>query len=362
MRAIVFIDRNILYYFGGDAKTALSLQLPPTSVQDMEVINSEELVKGISDFVKANKLKPSSLLYCFSSQNYFQKEIPEKTTPEEIESLRIEFADNVPFNRVLSKYYMQGKLSKIIALNKDFAFTIKKAFENLSFSTEAIVPAFALYGDQPVTFNSQVGEQLLKHFNSLQQVTFPVHDEEPVTVDHEEKEFTGEKKESNKRLYVLLGVFGLLILVLILFYYMMRIRPAQKQMSGQLSPSTEPAQTLPTFTPVPVSPSPTVAPDVDKEDIIIEILNGSGTPGEADRVKDRLGEAGFTNIITGNAPTQTSEKTSIVFKPSVPRLYRDEVVTMVKSLGFDVITRENDEITNDILITTFQTGEEDNES
>ena len=203
MRAIVFVDRKGLYYFGGDAKTALSLQFPPTSVQDMEIINGDELSKAISDFIKANKLKPADVLYCFSSQTYFEKAVPEKIPPEEIEALRSDFADNVPFNRVLSKSFTQGKVTTIIALNTEFAYTIKKVFESLGFKTEAIVPTFALYGHQAVTFSGQVGAQLMKHFNSLQQVSFLVKDDESKNIDRDEKEFSTPKKQSNKRLYLL---------------------------------------------------------------------------------------------------------------------------------------------------------------
>ena len=355
MRAIVFVDRKGLYYFGGDAKTALSLQFPPTSVQDMEIINGDELTKAINDFIKANKLKPADILYCFSSQCYFEKAVPEKTAPEEIETLRSDFADNVPFNCVLSKPFTQGKLTTIVALNKEFAYTIKKVFESLEFKTEAIVPTFALYGQQAVTFSGQVGAQLMKHFNSLQQVSFLINDDENKNIDRDEKEFSTSKKQSNNRLYLLVGVFGVLIVILIAFYFYMQKKRAPKPISQQpidiTAPTTIPI--LPSATPE-VSPTATLKPDVPKGEIEISILNGSGVAGEADRVKDRLEEADFTNTTTGNAPIQDSEKTSVVFKPTVPRAYREEITTMIKSLGYQITTRENDEITPDVLITTYK--------
>ncbi|QQS44547.1 LytR C-terminal domain-containing protein [Candidatus Roizmanbacteria bacterium] len=361
MRAIVFVDRKGLYYFGGDAKNALSLTFPPTSVQDMEVISGEELSKVISDFVKANKLKPADVLLCFSSQCYFEKVIPEKTSPEEIETLRMDFTDNVPFNKVLSKPYTQGNTTVIVALNKEFAYAIKNVFESAGFTTQAIVPTFALYGQQSVTFSGQVGGQLMKHFNSLQQVSFPVKDEEPKNVDRDEKEFSTPKKQSNNRLYLLLGVFAVLIVILVAFYFYMQKKRAPKQISRQPIDITAPATVpiLPSATPTTASPTATLKPDIPKEDIEIRVLNGSGIAGEADRVQDRLAEADFTNVTTGNAPTLDSEKTSIVFKPSVPRSYKDEITTMIKSLGYEVTTRENDELTSDVLITTYRQDEEE---
>lgn len=362
MRAIVFVDRKGLYYFGGDAKTALSFQFPPTSVQDMEIINEDELTKAIDNFIKANKLKSADILYCFSSQTYFEKGVPEKTSSEDIEILQSEFADNVPFNRVLSKSFTQGKVTTIIALNKDFAYTIKNVFESLGFKTDAIVPTFALFGQQAVAFSGQIGAQLMKHFNSLQQVSFPIQDDESKNVDRDEKEFTSPKKQSNKRLYVLVGVFAVLIVTLIAFYLYMQKKRAPKPISRQQNNITAPttAPILPSPTPIEASPTATLKPDISKDEIEILVLNGSGISGEADRVKSRLEEADFTNIVTGNAPTQDSEKTSIVFKPRVPRAYRDEITTMIKSLGYQITTRENDEITSDVLITTYVNERADN--
>lgn len=360
MRAVVFVDRKNMYYFGGDAKTALSLPFPPTAVQDMEVINGDELIKTITDFIKANKLKPAEILYCFSSQTYFEKAVPEKTAPEEIERLRSEFNENVPFNKILSKDFSQGKNTTIIAMNKDFAYTMKKVFETLGFSTQAIIPTFVLYGQQAVTFSSQVGEQLMKHFNSLQQVSFPTKEDETKNIDHDEKEFAVQKKPGNNRLYVLIGVFGVLIIILIGFYFYMQKKrapqPSAQTPSQVIVPTTITSLPSPT---VEASPTATLQPDIPKDEIEISVLNGSGVAGEADRVKERLAEADFTNVTTGNAPTLDSEKTSIVFKPTVPRAYKDEIVTMIKSLGYQITTRENDEISSDVLITTYQQNEEE---
>ncbi len=357
MRAVIFIDRKGLYYFGGDAKSALSLIFPPTSVQDMEVINGEELSKVVSDFIKANKLKSADILYCFSSQSYFEKVVPEKTPPEEIETLRADFTDNVPFNKVLSKTYTQGKVTVIIGLNKELAFTLKKVFEAAGFTTEAIVPSFALYGQQTVTFSSQVGAQLMKHSNSLQQVSFPIKEAEPKNIDQDEKEFSTPQKKSNTRLYVLLGVFAALILILVAFYYYMQQKRAPQPTDVTTTITVAPV--LPSATPTEASPTATLKPEIPKEDIEIRVLNGSGIAGEADRVQDRLAEADFTNVTTGNAPTLDSEKTSIVFRSTVPRAYKDEIVTMIKSLGYEITTRENDELTTDVLITTYQQNEEE---
>ena len=342
----------MLYFIGGGAKAPLSLQLPATVVQDMEVIDEDGLSKLIAGFVKTNKLKPSSLLICFSHACYFQKDVPEKATASEIVALKAEFDDNVPFNKVLSREFTQGKKVKIIGINRDLAYAIKHGFDILLFETEGIVPLFALYGEQAVTFNTQMGEQLMKHYNSLQQITFPVATDDTLNTDPAEIEYSGEKKKSSNRTLLLLGVFVFLLLILILFYMIMKQKRAAPPPVNESSQQAT-VVTVPTVLPSP-SETPTPVPTVQKELIAIQVLNGSGIPGQADLIKARLEDGGFVEVTTGNAPTQTSEKTSIVFKPSTPRSYRQEITTALQLLGFDLSIREAEDIEFDVLITTVQ--------
>ena len=66
-------------------------------------------------------------------------------------------------------------------------------------------------------------------------------------------------------------------------------------------------------TPLPTK-KPTPTPSVNRDELKIKILNGSGTKGKATEVKDILQEAGFTEIVTGNAETFDYEKTEVQIK------------------------------------------------
>jgi len=75
---------------------------------------------------------------------------------------------------------------------------------------------------------------------------------------------------------------------------------------------------MPSLGPKP-SPTPTVAPlptatpvpTVDKTTLNIQVLNGSGTAGEAGKMKTLLEEKGYTVVGTGNAKTYDYDKTEI---------------------------------------------------
>ena len=85
-----------------------------------------------------------------------------------------------------------------------------------------------------------------------------------------------------------------------------------------------PAISLPSFatptpspipaTPTPSAPTPTPTPPVIREELKVKVLNGSGIVGKAGVVKDFLKNAGYEDILTGNAATFDYETTVIQFK------------------------------------------------
>jgi hypothetical protein len=75
--------------------------------------------------------------------------------------------------------------------------------------------------------------------------------------------------------------------------------------------------TQPTPTPAPTAVptnTPTPTPEPDRESLRVKVLNGSGTAGKASDVKAILSEAGYTDILTGNADSFDYEKTEIQLK------------------------------------------------
>ena len=85
-------------------------------------------------------------------------------------------------------------------------------------------------------------------------------------------------------------------------------------------------------------PSPTEKPKIEKSSVKIQVVNGTGTPGQAGVVEKALEEAGYSpdNIKTGNAEKFDNTTSSITARENY-----EEIVNDIKSvLGstFDKIT------------------------
>jgi hypothetical protein len=66
--------------------------------------------------------------------------------------------------------------------------------------------------------------------------------------------------------------------------------------------------------------TPTPVPEIDRKSINVKVLNGTGTAGQATEVKDILKEAGYIDILTGNADNFEYKTTEIQVKKSNPEL------------------------------------------
>jgi len=358
MRSVIYIERSSIYYYGGNTKTPLSIQITPTALADNELINPEEMTKQLQNFFTAGKIAPNSIVIFFSSKSCFQKIIPGNLKPDEILRLKNDFIDQVPFNHVLDKTYTSKNNSQVVvAVNKDLAYFLRNLLIKFQFQVEAIVPAFALFGDQQGGFNTNTAQEILKHFSLLQKVSFPIYEKDI----QKEPEFSepkegDEKKESSSRLYMMIAVFAVLIVILIIVFAISR-KP--KTTTSNTSITKKTTATIPVKKVAIVSntetPSPTQEP-VAKNSLNIRILNGSGIAGQADTLRAELESEDYSNIEVGNVPTQSAEKSLIVVKPTVPVSYRENIQAILSANNVDSIVRINAEIDVDVLITTYQIG------
>ncbi len=88
-----------------------------------------------------------------------------------------------------------------------------------------------------------------------------------------------------------------------------------------------------------LTPAPTIsatatpsAKPVSKDTISVEILNGTGTPGDAAYLQNQLKAMGFKTITTGNADTSDATTTTATFAANISQSLIDEVQTKLESL------------------------------
>ena len=223
---ILFLDRSGFSVFQDTMADIAKFNFTPDIVANLDVVNKEQFSTLITTFIQINKIVPSSLALVLSDNIIYEKDIQalnsetqeniDKEHKEEIQ----EFLEDIPFEEVLAKVIKIG-VPRIVAVNKDLVMTIADVFVNKGSVLEAIIPSF-MYGET-VNFaagltqnNIQAileGSEILKTGNLLT-------DQQRITsvqgLETEQKE--KEKKPQNLRLYILVGVFVTLLVILAVVY------------------------------------------------------------------------------------------------------------------------------------------------
>ena len=358
MKSVIYLDRDTLFFYGGNVHTVLSLPFAPNAVKDMEVIDEGAIEKQIDTFIQTNKIEQTESFIIFSHRSCFSKIIPANSTPENLEKEKKQFLEFVPFDHIAHKILKTSKGNLIVAANKELANIVKHIFQKHGHSIQAVSTLFTIYPDNTVSaMNNEIAQVILRSYNRFKEDDLLATDDTVVSPDAVfEQEFADENKKNNLKLYFMLGFFIVGIGVLGFMLSSRRITSTSRAETPlsptiRLAPQNSPSpQQTPTNT---LTPSPTVS-SVSKDQLTIRILNGSGLSGQADEIKASLVKTGFVaeKITTGNAPNQQSTTTRIVFTPRVSSTIREEISDALSGFTSNISTIENDEIEFDILITT----------
>ncbi len=263
---------------------------------DIKEEKIEEIVKKLINKLSENQKKPNRLIISGEGsenirQDTFTKEVGVWTNP---------------LKRIISNFYDQ--YLKLLIINKN------KPFPILNFDI-----CFAGF-----IFNKE------EKF-SLGKITS--------TSTYEKKSLTLYKISFKKELIIFITSFALSFG---LFFILFQIKNNQLFTNKKTIIKPTPTIKLPTLTPTPI---------FKKEELKIEILNGSGVPGKASEMKKILKEKGYQEIITGNADNFDYKKTEIKVKKD-----KYQALSMLKNdlkeylTSFDEGLLEEKE-TADVIIT-----------
>ncbi|MCS7092033.1 MAG: LytR C-terminal domain-containing protein [Patescibacteria group bacterium] len=112
--------------------------------------------------------------------------------------------------------------------------------------------------------------------------------------------------------------------------------------------------------PMPTELTPTPTPEsvkadmIDKDSISINVLNGTGVPGEAKSVQDALLALGYSEVTIGNASKQDYVITEVLYSTSVPEAVVSEIVTELQKKYKEVKSKKGIPSKGDVEIIVGQ--------
>lgn len=353
-RVIAYLEKTTLGIYSPDEGLDDSVTFPKDAVIEKEVIQEDKLKEAVLGLLVKSDFKKPSVVFLIAEDLLFQKTLTqeEKTAPkEEIEK----YFDTIRFDqkKLAKNVYRFENQYQLVATNREFYQTVIGVLESEGWHVEAVLPVTLFPGipeNKTLTKDEVVrilGKKKVLEVGNFLSEDMPIEqkeeqiEEEPQQVVGHASRLSKRKKGPGKGFFLLLLVIALIAAGVTLFALGIVKRP-----------TTQPAKEVSMKNPPTQTPTPTVEP-VAKADLSIQVLNGTGTVGQAGKVESALADIEYENVETGNAEDTNMTETTIVYSSRVSQEQLDEIETTLKEL-FETVTTEKaaTDPEFDIVITT----------
>lgn len=236
--AVVYIDTDKALFYTGKTVDIFRLDFPSNVISDLDLVSEEKLTELIDSFCKTNNLEGTKYetTLVFSTGSVFEKDFADENKEENTQMQQ--FIDIVPFEDVLSKTYKLDKKTKVVVINKTLYEALKNALEKKNFSISSVLPYSVLQEINTELANSVNLAFIAGKIDSYKQ--YNLNDSENNNSNNKIK--TNDSKKQNKRVYILIGIF-ILLLILLGVLVISTLSPQQSSKKGTV--------VLPTLTPRP---------------------------------------------------------------------------------------------------------------
>lgn len=342
---IVLRKKSLEFYNGHDEEKEI-LEFPPKVLKKDDIVDWEKFEMLIEEFLARNSLKKQRAIMVLAKDILFEKTIPNTDSAiEEAETAK--YLKKIPYEEkdIITKKLKDEQNTYLVSTYKDFYQSIKYILEKFGWVIEQVVPVTMFEDfDSDKTFDYAEVNLILSNKDMLK-IGDMISDEAIVRPSRIEQ---GKNEQPG-------GIFSMHNLILLLsiaavcggtFFAILYFNIIK-------FPATLPGTIASTPTPMPTS-TPTPTPEFDKGQLSIQVLNGTGTPGQAGDVKETMNALGYTEVETGNAESSENSTTTVVFSKKVPKSAQEEIVAELEKTFADVSSSQ-DGSESDIVITT---GEE----
>ncbi len=206
-QGVLYIEGNSLFFYPGENNQMVQFAYPQDSVGDLEILNPQKFSEALLLFFQSQKIPPSEILFVFSPTMLFEKESAVDDKREIVQA----FLDYVPFDEVLSRSFPMNKKIRTFAINGDFYHILRQIIEKCTCVSAGVVAYTSLVESTPELSQKVDLPLILAKFDTFKQFSL-----EQITQQQEVSTTTvTNTKPSNKRVFLLLGVFGILVIFLI---------------------------------------------------------------------------------------------------------------------------------------------------
>jgi hypothetical protein len=212
------VDKSTISLYLKSGQKPLVLSLEPDVVKDMEIVSQEKFIQSLAFWMDSNKIPSCDVVLVLSENVYFeyaaQSLAGDGSADKEIET----FLDAVPLSQIVSRVLIDDASKRAVALGRDYYDLLLEFLEKRYIRVLALLPASLLKISSPDELKV---DHLLKNLDDYRKFNF---------LSDFERRFAPESfiarntPRDTKNLKIMLGAFGLLLLILAAVIYFGMIR------------------------------------------------------------------------------------------------------------------------------------------
>ena len=382
-RLLFYLKPDLLEVYSDQVEGPARLDFPPEIVNYQEVFDPEKFAKSLEDFLGQIAVAQLEVVVLISQPLIFSKEFLYQESISNVDpnkplldynalNTKIQaYIEATPFdNNHISKLELKGENSSLILVtNKSLYLPIVDLVTKLGGRVISVVPVtvFGDLGQKTILDGGDVDlvfddKKTLQINNFLLSQNIAAVDAgktvSPIVTgdeDDEEEEGNGKKSKILLILGALFIIGGLLVLGMMLGFVK---NPLPK--SAGTAPETSKSLPQPsavvsvaTESAILVGSPSAALQDIKKDQLKVNIINGSGVSGQGSKVKSILTPLGYKDITIGLTVLSGTTDTSISYSKKVTTVNKDELVQELGKTFLAVKTTEASSAARfDIEITT----------
>lgn len=210
---LIYLEANQAFFYGDELAAIEKVEIPNDIIRDLEIVNQDKFSWLIQAFLDTNQLLQTTVVLILSPAITFDKDISEFEVEQRRDEERI-FFEKIPFRSTLEYHFIQQNKQVLIASNKDVVQVIKYTLEKKGFNFQAVVAMSAIQEIFPELKTNLDFDFILGKLDTLKQYNMLFNPDQGKNTVSSQQKVNGKK--DNKRLYVMFGIFGFLIIILII--------------------------------------------------------------------------------------------------------------------------------------------------
>ena len=341
---IVLRSKSLEFYNGHEEEKEI-LEFPPKVLKKDDIIDWEKFEIVIEEFLARNSLKKQHAIMVLAKDVLFEKTIPnidiEKAAVEEAKFLK-----SIPYDEkdVVTKKLKDEQNTYLVSTYKDFYQSIKYILEKFGWVIEQVVPVTMFEDfDSDKTFDYAEVNLILSNKDMLK-IGDMTNDIDTIQSPRSRVETVQSSNGlfSMNNMVLLLSIAAVcgMIFFAVLYFNILKLPSAFPGISPITTPTPQPT----------ITPTPT--PDFDKSSVTVQILNGTGTPGQAGAAKELFTSDGYSDVETDNAENTDNTTATVNFSEKIPKNIQNDIVTMLEKTFKTVSISKKSSASFDIVVTT----------